>query len=113
MDKKNVSLDLVHKQIIIDKIISKQTHCEQQIYPNLTALPFKNIINNTDAFKAGVCKFCLVVALSVENLVLQPGAELSLLRGLYSGKASAWMNLMLLGECVAISHHAGVNQTLE
>ncbi len=42
---------------------------------------------------------------SVENLVLQPGAELSSLRGLYSGMASARINLMFLCECVAISHH--------
>ncbi len=47
-----------------------------------------------------------------ENLVLQPGAELSLLRELYSGTASAWMNLMFWGECVAVSHHPGVKQTL-
>ncbi len=44
--------------------------------------------------KAAVCKYCLFVAISVENLVLQPGAELSLLRGLFSGTASARMNLM-------------------
>ncbi len=62
--------------------------------------------------KAAVRKFCLFVAISVENLVLQPGAELSLLRGLYSGTASARMNLMFWGKCVAVSHHTGVNQTL-
>ncbi len=54
-------------------------------------------------FKAAVRKFCLFVAVSVENLVLQPGAELSLLRGLYSATASAQMNLMFWGECVAVS----------
>ncbi len=43
---------------------------------------------------AAVRKFCLFFAISVENPVLQPGAELSLLRGLYSGMASARMNLM-------------------
>ncbi len=64
--------------------------------------------------KATVHKFCLFVAIChcVENLALQAGAELSLLCGLYSGTASAWMNLMFWGECVAVSHHAGVNQTL-
>ncbi len=60
-------------------------------------------------FKAAVCKFCLLVAISVENLVLQPGAELSLLRGLYFGTASVWMNLMFWGECVAVSYRTGVN----
>ncbi len=62
--------------------------------------------------KTAVRKFCLFVALSVENLVLQPGAELSLLGGLYSGTASVRMNLMFWGECVAVSHCTGVNQTL-
>ncbi len=63
---------------------------------------------NYKNLKAAVRKFYL----SVENLVLQPGAELSLLRELYSGTASAWLNLMFWGECVAVSHHTGVKQTL-
>ncbi len=47
-------------------------------------------------FKATVHKFSLFVAIChcVENLALQAGAELSLLRGLYSGMASARINLM-------------------
>ncbi len=60
-------------------------------------------------FKAAVRKFCLLVAISVENLVLQPGADLSLLRGLYFGTASARINLMFWGECVAVSYRTDVN----
>ncbi len=44
-----------------------------------------------------------------ENLELQLFAELSCLRGLYSGTASARMNLMFWGECVAVSHSTGVD----
>ncbi len=44
-----------------------------------------------------------------ENLELQLLAELSSLRGLYSGTAPARMNLMFWGVCVAVSHHTGVN----
>ncbi len=51
-------------------------------------------LNSNFVLKAAVHKFCLFVAISVENLVLQPGAELSSLRGLYSGTASVRMNLM-------------------
>ncbi len=59
--------------------------------------------------KAAVCKFCLFVAISVENLELQLCVELSSLCGLCSGSAPARMNLMIWGECVAVSHRTGVD----
>ncbi len=43
-----------------------------------------------------------------KNLELQPCAELSCLCWLYSGTASAWINLFW-GECVAVSHRTGVD----
>ncbi len=39
-----------------------------------------------------------------ENLELQLLAELSSLRGLWVGTASAWINLMFWGECVAVRY---------
>jgi len=57
--------------------------------------PFSLTANqNPSFFKAAVRTFILFVAISVKNLVLQPGVELSLLRGLFSDKASARMTLM-------------------
>ncbi len=44
-----------------------------------------------------------------ENLELQLLVELSCLHGLCSGTASARMNLMFWGECVAVSHRTGVD----
>ncbi len=54
------------------------------------------------SFKAAVRKFSLCRHL-FENLELQLCAELSSLCGLYSGTASARMNLMFWGECVAVT----------
>ncbi len=44
-----------------------------------------------------------------ENLELQFLAELSCLRGLYSGTALARMNSNVFGECFAVSHRTGVD----
>ncbi len=44
-----------------------------------------------------------------ENLELQLCAELSCLCGLFSGMASARMNLMFWDECVAVSHRTGLD----
>ncbi len=65
--------------------------------------------NKVSFVKAAVRKFVFLSLSLFENLDLQLCAELSRLRGLYSGTAPARMNLMFWGECVAVSHRTGVD----
>ncbi len=82
--------------MILQKIIIICCFTAQETF--LLIISVENIL----LFKAAVRKFCLFVAISVWNLLLQLLADIFLLCGLCSGTAPVRINLMFWGVCLSV-----------